>query len=225
MFFQESDSIASKDPDLLQVVEQIDQQLCGIASSTPLRPADFACFLGADENQVTSAFELLAAKGILLSEKMVECEGCQNLMSASEFLRAIDDEDEFECTTCGRVFRADAEPLLVYRMATQALTQVRAKAQPRSVGGELPSGDEPLGERAQDVLVAMLELGAVDSDTRRSTEDIASKALGPRSDANALKSVMADLKTRQLIGSKTGRNGGCWLTDKGKLRATKLRPS
>ncbi|HRX85791.1 MAG TPA: Rrf2 family transcriptional regulator [Phycisphaerae bacterium] len=83
--------------------------------------------------------------------------------------------------------------------------------------------DEPLGERAQLVLVAMLELGAVDSDRRQSTEAIAFKALGADADANALKTVMAELKSRGLIESKTGRGGGCWLTDAGKLRAEKLR--
>lgn len=88
-----------------------------------------------------------------------------------------------------------------------------------------PVEDEPLGDRAQSVLIAMLELGAVDSDNRRSTEDIAIKALGDGTDPNALKSVMADLKTRKLINSKTGSGGGCWLTEAGKRRAEKLNKS
>lgn len=85
-----------------------------------------------------------------------------------------------------------------------------------------PPSDEPLSERAQDVLIAMVYLEAVDSDRRRSTETISRKALGG-TDANALKSVMAELKTRRLINSKTGRGGGCWLTDNGRQRAEKLR--
>jgi hypothetical protein len=88
-----------------------------------------------------------------------------------------------------------------------------------------PVDDEPLNNRAQSVLIAMLELGALDSDHRQSTEDIAIKALGDGTDPNALKSVMADLKTRKLIGSKTGSGGGCWLTGAGKLRAEKLNRS
>jgi len=83
--------------------------------------------------------------------------------------------------------------------------------------------DEPLNERSQLVLVAMLELTALDSDRRRSTEEIGAKAIGDGADPNSLKGVMADLKTRGLIDSKTGRTGGCWLTDKGRMRAEKLR--
>jgi DNA-binding IscR family transcriptional regulator len=85
------------------------------------------------------------------------------------------------------------------------------------------AADEPLGERAQMVLIAMSEMGLVDSDHRRSTEDIAAKALGSGADANSLKNVMLELKTLQMIDSKTGRGGGCWLTEKGRDRAEKLR--
>lgn len=95
----------------------------------------------------------------------------------------------------------------------------------RSALPDRPVEDEPLNNRAQSVLIAMLELGALDSDHRQSTEDIAIKALGDGADPNALKSVMADLKTRKLIGSKTGSGGGCWLTRAGKLRAEKLNKS
>jgi hypothetical protein len=85
-----------------------------------------------------------------------------------------------------------------------------------------PSSDEPLSDRAQCVLVAMLELRAIDSDSRKSTEEITAKALGSQADANPLKNVMSELNTRRLIDSKTGRGGGCWLTDKGRVRAAKL---
>jgi len=88
-----------------------------------------------------------------------------------------------------------------------------------------PVEEEPLSDRAQSVLMAMLELRALDSDQRRSTEDIAFQALGDGTDPNALKSVMANLKTRKLINSKTGSGGGCWLTEAGKRRAEKLSKS
>ena len=42
-------------------------------------------------------------------------------------------------------------------------------------------------------------------------------------DANSLKTVMAELKARELVSSKPARGGGCWLTDKGRKRAEKLR--
>ena len=96
MFFQESEVIAREHQDLLRVVEQVDARLSTIFSPAPLRPADFSSVLGAEENQVVSVFELLAQKGVLFTEEMVECERCQNLMSADAFRQALEDEDEFE---------------------------------------------------------------------------------------------------------------------------------
>jgi hypothetical protein len=85
--------------------------------------------------------------------------------------------------------------------------------------------DEPLSERAQLVLVAMLELGAVDSDSRKPTARITTRAMGAEADANSLKPVMSELATRQLIQTREGRGGGCWLTEAGKRRAEKLNNS
>lgn len=81
---------------------------------------------------------------------------------------------------------------------------------------------EPLSERAQLVLIAMLEMDALDSDSLRKTAEIVIEAFNKRADPNAVKSVMSELKARKLIDSKTGRGGGCWLTAAGKLRAEKL---
>lgn len=227
MFFRESEIIVSEHPDLLSVVEQVDRRLAGICSPAPLRPGDFSCALSAEENQVLSVFDLLARNGILLAQEMVECERCQNLMPAAAFREAIREEDLFECTACGRVFSTRSSPIRVYRLTEQALSRTKASAKPLAIQiSELfgvPPSEDPLTDRAQLVLIAMLELDAVDSDRRRSTEDIAIKALGNDADPNALKVVMADLKTRRLIDSKTGRGGGCWLTDAGIARAQKLR--
>lgn len=227
MFFPESEAIARDHQDLQRVVEQVDQRLAGVCSSAPLRPRDISCALSADEHQLGSVFELLAQAGVVRVEEMVECERCQNLMPADAFRQAIEDEDPFECTGCHGVFPRRSEPTVVYRMTAEALNRTRASAKPREVQlSELlgvPSGEEPLGERAQCVLSAMLELNAFDSDRRQPTEQIAVKAFGRNTDANALKSVMAELKTRNLIDSKTGRGGGCWLTEGGRLRAEKLR--
>lgn len=97
-----------------------------------------------------------------------------------------------------------------------ALSQLSTFGVPRTA-------DEPLSDRAQLVLVAMSELGACDSDHRHSTDDIAVKALGAGADGNSLKKVMIELKSLQMIESKTGSGGGCWLTEKGRARAEKLR--
>lgn len=227
MFFLESDAIARDHSDLLGVVEQVDQCLGRMSCAAPLRPRDLACSLNADEYQLTSVLELLAENNVLRSAEMVECERCQNLMLADDFRQAIKDEDQLECTSCGRAIPRRSQPIVVYRLTNQALNRNRASAKSREAQlseliGVLPSND-PLSERAQCVLSAMLELGAVDSDHRYSTEAIAEKALGRGADANALKSVMAELKTRSLIESKTGRGGGCWLTESGRQRAEKLR--
>jgi hypothetical protein len=82
--------------------------------------------------------------------------------------------------------------------------------------------EEPLGDRAQLVLVAMLQLKAFDADSRQSTAAIAKRALGPGVDANSLKPVVSELVTRELIDSRTGRGGGCWLKPAGRERAEKL---
>uniref|UniRef100_A0A7C4QNR1 Uncharacterized protein n=1 Tax=Schlesneria paludicola TaxID=360056 RepID=A0A7C4QNR1_9PLAN len=88
-----------------------------------------------------------------------------------------------------------------------------------------PVEDEPLSDRAQEVLVAMLQLKAVDSDSRQPTAAIAARAMGADADANSLKPVMSELATRQLIQTREGRGGGCWLTEAGKRRAEKLNKS
>lgn len=219
MFFPESEAIARKHPDLLRVVTQVDDRLSTISSPAPLRAGDFACAIGADQNQVVSAFDLLAQNGVLSRTEMVECERCHNLMPGDAFRQAVEDEDDFECTTCSRRFSRWSEAIVVYRMTAPALARPRPNAPAPKVE---TSGEEPLSDRAQFVLVAMLQLGAIDSDKRRPTEEIAAKALGDQADANALKAVMSELNTRGLIDSKTGRGGGCWLTDKGRVRAAKL---
>ncbi len=227
MFFPELEAMGREHPGLLRVVEPMDARLSAITSPAPLRPDDFACALGAEENQVVSVFELLEKAAVVTSEKMVECDHCQNLMSAKALAQAIEDEDSFECSTCSRPFHRRSRRLVVYRMTPAAVSRTKAAAKPASaqlkeVFGP-PVTDEPLSERARDVLQAMLELDAVDSDRRKPTEVIALKAFGTGTDANSLKNVMAELKTRELVDSKTGRGGGCWLTDSGSVRAQKLR--
>lgn len=221
MFFPESEAIVRKHRELQRVAGLVDERLSEIFSTAPLRPSDFACVIGADVNQVTSFFDLLAQDGLLHRAEMVECGRCHNLMAAAAFRQAVEDEDDFECSHCGRSFSKWSKPIVVYRMAAHVASRPKPKA-PDSVQ-TATSNEEPLSDRAQEVLVAMLELGAIDSDSRRSTAEIAAKAIGPGTDANSLKNVMADLSTRKLVVSKTGRGGGCWLTKNGQARAEKLR--
>lgn len=229
MFFRELETLVSEHQDLRRVARQVDQHLSRMLTPTPLRPNDFACALGADENQILSLFEFLKQHDVLVAENMVECEQCQMLVASNSLQQAVNDEDPFECTGCGCIFSRRSQAVLVYRMTAQSMGRTNAHRIPHTVQpkGSLdnPSSDVPLSQRAQLVLVAMLELIAFDSDRRQSTDNIAVKALGLESDSNALKSVMAELKTQRLIDSKTGRGGGCWLTDTGRSRARKLRNS
>ncbi len=223
MYFPESEAIASDQPDLGNLVELIDEQLAIIFARSPLRPEDFACVLDADENQVYAVFDSMAQHGLLEHTETVECPECNTLSAAEDFAQAIIDEDEFECSSCGRAIHQRTPTTVLFKMSDRSLSGARPVIPIASVGTSSLVSEEPLSERSQYVLVAMLDLGAIDSDVRRATAEIAAKALGDSADGNALKAVMADLATRELILSKTGRGGGCWLTEKGRIRAEKLR--
>lgn len=123
MYFHESEAIAREHPDLHRIVEQIDSQLATIFTGAPLRPADFSCHLACDTNQVISVFRLLVECDVLLAEKMVECERCHNLMPATGFQQALADEDDFDCSSCGRPFRRRTPVLSVYRMTAETLAR------------------------------------------------------------------------------------------------------
>ncbi len=123
MYFHESEAIASENPSLHDVVEQLDRLLATIFTDAPLRPGDFACNLGSDANQVIAVFDLLAECEILLAEKMVECEQCHNLMSAAAFQQAVADQDDFDCSSCGRPFRRRTPAITVYRMTAETLAR------------------------------------------------------------------------------------------------------
>lgn len=123
MYFHESEAIASDNPDLHDVVEQLDRLLATIFTDAPLRPGDFSCNLGCDTNQVIAVFDLLANCDVLLAEKMVECEQCHNLMSAAAFQQAVADQDDFDCSSCGRPFRRRTSVITVYRMTAETLAR------------------------------------------------------------------------------------------------------
>ncbi len=129
MNFRESEDIVREHAALQHIIEEIDRHLATIFSSAPLRAADFARAIGCDRNQVDSIFDLLAGRGALDSEAMVECERCQNLNSAAAFREATDDEDGFECSSCGRGFRSRAQSLIVYRMTPEFLARPKREVE------------------------------------------------------------------------------------------------
>jgi hypothetical protein len=83
-------------------------------------------------------------------------------------------------------------------------------------------GGAMLSEHQREVLLALLQLKAFDSDSRATTETTAGKAAGPRADPEAFKAPVSGLKQLGLVGSKEGRGGGIWLTPPGKARALAL---
>lgn len=123
MYFHESEAIAREHLDLQGAVERVDEILATIFTAAPLRPADFACRLESDANQVVAIFDLLVEQEVLLTQEMVECEWCQNLTPASELREAWDDGDEFDCSSCSRVFRRRVPVIHIYRMTAETLAR------------------------------------------------------------------------------------------------------
>lgn len=72
-----------------------------------------------------------------------------------------------------------------------------------------------LSERQENILQAMLEMNATTERDRATTGRIAVKAEGPNASPEQFKRPIADLKAKKLADSRTGREGGSWLTDKG----------
>jgi hypothetical protein len=80
-----------------------------------------------------------------------------------------------------------------------------------------------LSDRQYNILVAMLELKAFTAESRATTDGIAEKAEGPTASPEQFKRPVSGLRRRRLLDSKTGRDGGCWLTDKGRQLAELIK--
>jgi predicted transcriptional regulator len=81
---------------------------------------------------------------------------------------------------------------------------------------------EPLSQRAQEILEAMLLLEALDADHLVGMPVIVEQANGPNADPNAFKKIMVPLKKRGLVMSRKGSQGGYWLTETGKATAEEI---
>jgi hypothetical protein len=82
---------------------------------------------------------------------------------------------------------------------------------------------EALSPLQYDILDALRALKATDPDKRATGPDIAGKVGGDTTD-QSVKAPLADLKRRGLVDSRTGRNGGTWLTSPGLDCINSLRP-
>ena len=102
MFFTECEHLAEQHPDLARVFEQLDSQLRAMGTAEVIRPDDLASFLNIDPNQMHSALEMFAQVGVLDRPEMIECAYCQMAALRSEYQKALDEDDEYRCTSCDR---------------------------------------------------------------------------------------------------------------------------
>jgi len=102
MFFTECARIAEQHPDLASVFEQLDSQLRAMGNAEVIRSGDLASFLNIDPNQMRSVLDMFAQEGVLRSVEMIECPYCQMAALRSEYQEALDEDDEYRCTSCDR---------------------------------------------------------------------------------------------------------------------------
>lgn len=81
-------------------------------------------------------------------------------------------------------------------------------------------GPQSLDQRDEQILVAMLELKAVNKNSRKTQTEIARAVVGKSATRDSVKDRCLSLKKRGLLVSKLNRAGGCWLTKKG-IKAAK----
>jgi len=67
-----------------------------------IRSGDLASFLNVDPNQMRSVLDMFAQEGVLRSVEMIECPYCQMAALRSEYQEALDEYDEYRCTSCDR---------------------------------------------------------------------------------------------------------------------------
>jgi hypothetical protein len=81
---------------------------------------------------------------------------------------------------------------------------------------------ENLTPNQQEILLAMLELGAISITTRKKSDQIAKKAWGSRKSDSARR-LIAGLGKLDLVDTKEGPTGGCFLTPRGQTVAGKMK--
>ncbi|MBI2192067.1 MAG: hypothetical protein HYU36_08790 [Planctomycetes bacterium] len=102
MFFTECARLAERHPNLAAAVEKIDAQLRQMRTAEIIRVGDLASFLRLDQNQASAVLEGLAEAGFLCPEEMVECIHCGMAVLRSDYDEALEEEDEYRCTSCDR---------------------------------------------------------------------------------------------------------------------------
>jgi hypothetical protein len=106
MYYTECELLAERHPDLAEAIERIDQALSQMDSAEVIRGDELASFLGLDPNQTSAVLDGLAEAGVLRAEEMVECAhpDCGMSVLRSDYEEAVEEEDEYRCTSCDRPF-------------------------------------------------------------------------------------------------------------------------
>ncbi len=82
--------------------------------------------------------------------------------------------------------------------------------------------DRPLSEPEQEFLLALYELRAFESSSRRTTKEVSKQAAGEFVPPRDFKRCSAALRMRGLTDSLSAPGGGIWLTRKGRQMAERL---
>jgi len=109
-------------------------------------------------------------------------------------------------------------------IAARAAAVDRLASERRGAGEATTAGEtddvlklwNQLGDRQRDCLRVLAERKAIDADSRMTAEQLAPAVLGKGGQPEALKVPLADLAARGLVESKSGRGGGCWLSECGR---------
>jgi hypothetical protein len=102
MYFRECERLVQQHPDLASVFERIDGQLGQMGPPEVIRPGDLASFLSIDPNKVRSALDLLVRERLLSRSEMIECANCEMAAPHADYQAALDEQDEYRCTSCDR---------------------------------------------------------------------------------------------------------------------------
>lgn len=103
--------------------------------------------------------------------------------------------------------------------SADVVTYLKSKDRCEEPGSTLEDETNEISDRGRLVLQAMHEMRAFCHDSRATTRTIASKAEGPSARPDQFKPLISDLTKRSLLDTKPGREGGCWLTKKGRRLA------
>jgi hypothetical protein len=124
MFFKESETLASRHPELRGLIEKIDGQLAEFDAAALARVGDFSSFYEEGANRVSGIFEEYEKEGILEKAEMVECGNCQTLSPSGTYRARLAQAVPFHCSNCGDdLTEQSPKQFYVHRLSTCAARQ------------------------------------------------------------------------------------------------------